>query len=307
MLFSQSQSRPCSSACPQNLSTPSNHNLLSTSSLVIVPCVSSHSSIHPSHTPSQGIYIGDTYFQMRYSEETTQNDLYLRTSSATKKNAPLKLHANVVGKFSVERVLGNGVRDKVRESTQDAANQRNSRTTVFIETPSDLPSTSGKKRKDPPASMFRKPLRPSDKPKPAPVPALVSKLPPVQRDTAISPLRKHIIRLLAVSERTVEDIMNSLNASERNPPSHREIQDLLEQVSHRLLLFIIITTLKHLLLVGRLYTTQIWFCGQIWRFLLPQTYCLEGGAPLRMDRIDGPAADCSRSCGKNQVSEFGHT
>lgn len=245
---------------------------------------------------------------MRYSEETTQNDLYLRTSSATKKNAPLKLYANVVGKFSVERVLGNGVRDKVRESTQDAANQRNSRTTVFMETPPDLPSTSGKKRKDPPA-MFRKPLRPSDKPKPAPAPALVNKLPPVQRDTPISPLRKHIIRLLAVSEKpkTTEDIMNSLNVSERNPPSRREVQDLLEQVGHHLLLFIIMTTLKHLLLAGRHYTPQTWFYGQIWRFLHTQIYCLEGGAPLRMDGIDGPAEDCGCSCGKNQVSEFGHT
>lgn len=196
-------------------------------------------------TTPQGMYIGDTYFQMRYSEETTQNDLYLRTSSAAKKNAPLKLYANVVGKFSVERVLGNDVRDKVRESTQDAANQRNSRTTVFIEKPPDLPSTGAKKRKDPPASMFRKPLRPSDKPKPAPVPPLVSKLPPIQRDAPISPLRKHIVRLLALSEKTAEEIMSSLNASERNPPSRREIHDLLDQVGHHLLLFV--TTLKHLL------------------------------------------------------------
>jgi len=178
------------------------------------------------------MYIGDTYFQMRYSEETTQNDLYLRTSSATKKNAPLKLFANVVGKFSVERELADPVRDKVRESTQDAANQRNSRTTVFIDTPSDLPPTSGKKRKDPPASMFRKPLRPSDKPKPAPVPVLANKLPPV---THVSPHRKHIVRLLAVRDRTAEDIMNNLNTSEITPPSRREIQDLLEQVGHHLL------------------------------------------------------------------------
>jgi len=166
---------------------------------------------------------------MRYSEENTQNDLYLRTSSANKKNAPLKLFANVVGKFSVERELDDPVRDKVRESTQDAANQRNSRTTVFIEKPPDLPSTSGKKRKD--ASMFRKPLRPSDKPKPAPVPVLGNKLPPV---TNLSPHRKHIVRLLAISDRTAEDIMNNLNASEGTPPSRREVQDLLEQVGHRL-------------------------------------------------------------------------
>jgi len=184
---------------------------------------------------------------MRYSEETTQNDLYLRTSSTAKKNAPLKLYANVVGKFSVERELADGLREKIRESTQDAANQRNSRTTVFIEKPPDLPSTSSKKRKEPPVSMFRKPLRPSDKPKPAPVPVPVNKLPPVQRDPPISPHRKHILRLLAVRERTEEDIMNSLSASERTLPTRREIQAVLEQVGTPFLFFIflLIIITKH--------------------------------------------------------------
>ena len=214
---------------------------------------------------------------MRYSKETTQSDLYLRTSSATKKNAPLKLYANVIGKFSVERELVDGLREKIRESTQDAANQRNSRTTVFIDTP-DLPSASGKKRKEPPVSMFRKPLRPSDKPKPAPVPVPVNKLPTVQRDAPISPHRKHFLRLLALSKRTEEDIMNSLSTSERTPPSRREIQDLLEQVGHSFYLFISLT--KHTVLAGRLYTTYTWFCRQISRLLLPQTYCLEGSTSL---------------------------
>src|ERR1700678_1627220 len=101
---------------------------------------------------------------MRHAQETTLHELYLRASSITKRTAPLKLYANVVSKFTVERELHNDVCDKLRESTQDAVNQRMTRTTQFIETPPDIQPNS-KKRKEPPPlpTMFRKPIRQSDK------------------------------------------------------------------------------------------------------------------------------------------------
>ncbi|KAF8973327.1 hypothetical protein BDZ97DRAFT_1780843 [Flammula alnicola] len=175
---------------------------------------------------------------MRHSKETTIHELYLRASSATKKTAPLKLYANVVGKFAVERELADELRDKIRESTQDAANQRNTRTTVFMETPPDLPSNS-RKRKEPPSSssMFRKPLRPSDKLKPAPVASTTVPLnkPPAastpgQRDDPV-PLRKRVVQCLAVSERTEEQIVKLVGGSDRSPSIRRDVQDLLEQVA----------------------------------------------------------------------------
>ena len=46
-----------------------------------------------------------------------------RVSSITKKTAPLKLYANVVGKFTVDRELYGDVYDKLRESTHDTVNQ----------------------------------------------------------------------------------------------------------------------------------------------------------------------------------------
>ncbi|EDR11433.1 uncharacterized protein LACBIDRAFT_293041 [Laccaria bicolor S238N-H82] len=117
---------------------------------------------------------------------------------------PLKLYASVVGKFIVERELGDSVRDKVRESTIDAANQRSGRTTILLETPPDVSNT--KKRKD--APMFRKPVRAADKPKtiqpstnrPSPAPVHVPK-------EGSSKLRNHIIHWLAMGERTEDQLV----------------------------------------------------------------------------------------------------
>lgn len=153
---------------------------------------------------SQGIYIGDTFFPMRPQQEELPHDLYLRASSAAKKMPPLKLYASVVGKFIVERELGDSVRDKVRESTIDAANQRSGRTTILLETPPDV--SNNKKRKDPP--MFRKPVRAADKPKtiqpstnrPSPAPVHVPK-------EGSSKLRNHIIHWLAMGERTEDQLV----------------------------------------------------------------------------------------------------
>lgn len=172
---------------------------------------------------------------MQHSQENTIHELYLRASSATKKTAPLRLYANVVGKFAVERELADDLRDKIRESTQDAAAQRNNRTTVLLETPPDLPTTASRKRKEPPASsnMFRKPLRPADKPKP--VPAVASK-PPVaststQRDRdALVSLRKRMIQCLAVMERTEETVIKLVAGNDPTASARRDVRDVLEQV-----------------------------------------------------------------------------
>lgn len=172
---------------------------------------------------------------MRHSPEETIHELFLRASSASKKSAPLKLHANVVGKFTVERELADQLRDKIRESTQDAANQRNSRSTVFIDTPPDL-QTNTRKRKEPPSSMFRKPMRPSDKLKP---PATSSGQYEVKQTPSTSQLkdsssaaRKRVIQYLALNnEATEEKLFQLASLADRNFSSSRHLAELLDQVS----------------------------------------------------------------------------
>ena len=66
--------------------------------------------------------------------------------------APLKLYANVTGKFTVERELGEKVQDKVRDRTQVAEKQRTERKVQMLDSPLDIPRVNGKKRKAPSVS-----------------------------------------------------------------------------------------------------------------------------------------------------------
>ncbi|KAH9485346.1 hypothetical protein JR316_0002254 [Psilocybe cubensis] len=186
------------------------------------------------------LYVGDTVFPMNRLKETNTHEIFLRTSSASKKSAPLKLYANVVGKLTVERELGDEVRNKVRESTQDAAAQRNTRTTVFLDTPPDVPST--KKRKDPPSNMFHKSTRPSAPIKAAPVAASSSSSmsssvnkPAASTSTPkslSSPARLRIVQHLALyGEATESRLFQLLGESDRTSTPPRQLHDLLSQIA----------------------------------------------------------------------------
>ena len=173
---------------------------------------------------------------MRHAQETTLHELYLRASSITKKTAPLKLYANVVGKFTVERELHDDICDKLRESTQDAVNQRMTRTTQFINVPPDIQSNS-KKRKEPPSpsTMFRKPIRQSDKfmsaSNPPIVPNRTSTLSAQGSKEGSTSLRTRVVHYLAIADRTEDELVRLVGGLDCSPLLRREIHDLLEQVS----------------------------------------------------------------------------
>jgi hypothetical protein len=83
---------------------------------------------------------------MRPMKESSPHEIYLRTSSAAKPNAPLKLYANVKGKFIVDRQLGAKVTDKVRQQTMEAKKQHSERQTIMLDTP-PIPATGTKNLK----------------------------------------------------------------------------------------------------------------------------------------------------------------
>ena len=173
---------------------------------------------------------------MGHAQETTLHELYLRASSITKKTAPLKLYANVVGKFTVERELHDDVCGKLRESTQDAVNQRMTRTTQFINVPPDIQSNS-KKRKEPPSpsTMFRKPIRQSDKlvstSNPPTVPNRTSMITTQGSKEGSTSLRTRVVHYLAIADRTEDELVRLVGGLDCSPLLRREIHDLLEQVS----------------------------------------------------------------------------
>ena len=215
---------------------------------------------------------------MRHAQETTLHELYLRASSMAKKTAPLKLYANVVSKFTVERELHDDVCDKLRESTQDAVNQRMTRTTQFINVPQDIQSNS-KKRKEPPSpsSMFRKPIRQSDKLMPTSnlpiVPNRTSTLTPQGSKEGSMSLRPRVLHCLAIADRTEDDLVRLVGGVDCSPLLRREIHDLLEQVSESCPIVSLEKAdvfsswqlhhpMDHLLVTLRNYIISSWFRGR---------------------------------------------
>lgn len=182
--------------------------------------------------------------------ETSPHDLYLRTSSAAKKNTPLKLYANVTGKFTVERQLDDRITDKVRASTVDAQKERAGRTTIFLETPTDLPPPSGKKRKEP--TMFRSSLgRQPDQPRrPAPPisaagspgGASQTPAPPQRNKEVLQSLRNRMIRCITAAERTSEQVVRLVGGNDCSETTKRDILELLEEVCCHILHYQLIFT-----------------------------------------------------------------
>lgn len=176
-----------------------------------------------------GIFIGDSFFPMRSLKEDSPHELYLRVPSATKQMAPLRLYANVTGKFTLERELDDRMKDRIREVTIDAAKQRE-RKVKLIDNPPDLPSRANvKKRKDAP-TMFRNVVRPSDQAKlisssssPAPTSSKSS-----NKDDS---LRKRLVHCIAVSDRTRDTIVKMVGGPDCDASLRHELLDLLEKIA----------------------------------------------------------------------------
>ncbi|KAJ6609829.1 hypothetical protein B0H10DRAFT_450286 [Mycena sp. CBHHK59/15] len=178
--------------------------------------------------PEPGIYIADAFFPMRPLKENSPHDLYLRASSATKPMAPLKLYANITGKFTVERDLAT-VQDKIRTTTQNADKTRKGRGAILLDaSTSELPNPIGKKRKDPTAnsSMFRKPVR---QPRPSTSTRAPSPLPPASS----SPTRTALIQFLAVRERSLDDILRLLPRENDAEKQRRKVVGFLGQLAEQ--------------------------------------------------------------------------
>lgn len=186
----------------------------------------------------QGVYIGDTFFPVTSAKEESSHEMYLRSASAGKPTT-LKLHANVTGKFTVERDLEH-VQSKLRETTINTTKQ-NTRNIIMIDTPPDLtPATNSRKRtQNPASSMFRSTARPGEgsKPNPSssthpPPPARVSSpMPPrAINDEKSTPLRKRLVHFLALCERTQEQIVRMVGGADCSSSMRREILALVNEV-----------------------------------------------------------------------------
>ncbi|EGN99749.1 hypothetical protein SERLA73DRAFT_179932 [Serpula lacrymans var. lacrymans S7.3] len=194
----------------------------------------------PNHPPmdfefGEGIYIGDTFFPMRPLKESSPHEIYLRASSAAKRMAPLKLYANVTGKFTVERELGEKVQDKVRDRTMAARNKHQERKAILLDAPPTLPGNV-KKRKAPPTTFLntKKPHieqpRTTSKASAALPSQVISPVPSTSTTKKLNPeIRRRVIRCLAIAQRHPEEVVEMLQGEHGS--TRNELLQLLEEVA----------------------------------------------------------------------------
>ncbi|CAK5281462.1 unnamed protein product [Mycena citricolor] len=169
--------------------------------------------------PELGFVIGGQFFPMRSTNEGQPHDLYLRASSAAKPMAPLKLYANITGRFTVERDLDK-IQTKMRSATRGAKEARHE--IMMLDKP--LP-TAQKKKKAPGTStaMFRNPVQ---QPRASASTRPVSPSPPVT--TVSSAVRFAVLKFMAIKERTLDEVL-AIFPRDDDDSRRREIHQLLSQ------------------------------------------------------------------------------
>lgn len=180
---------------------------------------------------------------MRPLREQSPHELYLRSSSAAKPMAPLKLYANVTGKFTVERELGEKVQEQVRDRTQVAEKQRTERKVQMLDAPPDIPRVNGKKRKAPSSSSssLLKQAAHNDHLRnmsaataSAGVSARVASPLPLRPTTPggqDKSVRRRMVQYLAVSPRLTDEVVRALGGAECDSSTRKTLLELLEEVS----------------------------------------------------------------------------
>lgn len=185
---------------------------------------------------SPGIYIGETFFPMRPLKESSPHEIYLRTSSAAKPNAPLKLYANVMGKFIVDRQLGEKVTDKVRQQTIEAKKQHSERQTIMLDAP--LISAAGTKKRKAPGSgtVVKKSAQRDTLRTPAastPVARKISPIPQTTSSKANADIRRRLIHFLAVENRETDLAVSRVCGNNCDDTAKANLLSILEEVAEQ--------------------------------------------------------------------------
>ena len=170
---------------------------------------------------------------MRPQKESSPHELYLRAASAAKPMAPLKLYANIVGKFMVERQLGDKVTDKVRQQTMVAKAQHLERQAILLDQPPiPVPGAKNVKRKVPGSGTVIKKTTASDQLR---VPSSSSrKVSPLPQNTpstkANADVRRRLVHCLAISPRLADDAVRMVGGANISASAREDLLALLDDV-----------------------------------------------------------------------------
>ncbi|KAI9463711.1 hypothetical protein BJY52DRAFT_932497 [Lactarius psammicola] len=186
---------------------------------------------------------------MQGAQESTPHELYLRSALASKINAPLKLYADIAGKFIVGRELNGKAESKVHQSTADAQKSKSGGRIVVLDAPPPLAASATKAKSSAPPKK-RKPAVS------APIAATVRRVPhvvraknegssaargqsplpplPASQSSPVSPaMRAQMIHLLAKGSRTKEDVLTQVGGSQASETLRVQLNELLVTIAER--------------------------------------------------------------------------
>ncbi|KAG2154367.1 uncharacterized protein EDB93DRAFT_1081312 [Suillus bovinus] len=199
--------------------------------------LSSNPSMNFEFGDNPGIYIGETFFPMRPLKESSPHEIYLRTSSAAKPNAPLKLYANVMGKFIVDRQLGDKVTDKVRQQTIEAKKQHSERQTIMLDAPLvSAAGTKNLKRKTPGSGTVVKKGAQRDTlhtPAASTPARKISPMPQTASSKANADIRRRLIHFLAVENRETDLAVTRVCGNNCDATARANLLSILEEVAEQ--------------------------------------------------------------------------
>jgi RNA polymerase II elongation factor ELL len=181
---------------------------------------------------------------MRGVQESTPHELYLRSALASKVNAPLKLYADIAGKFTIERELNGKAESRVQQSTADAKKTKTERRIVLLDNPPTLTSSATKTKSSAPVKKRKQGVS-------APIAATVKRVPirvknegssaargpspphslPSSQSSPLPPaIRAQMIHLLAKGPRTKDDVLTQVGGPDASEPLRVQLNELLVTV-----------------------------------------------------------------------------
>ncbi|KAI0266713.1 hypothetical protein BC834DRAFT_1041002 [Gloeopeniophorella convolvens] len=211
----------------------------------------------PSHPPLQlefgdtpGIHIGASFFPMSGVQESTPHELYLRSAPANKTNAPLKLYADIAGKYTVGRELNGKTESKVHQSTADAQKAKSGGRIVVLDAPPALapptkskPAAGPKKRKDATSGTTVKRVPQLIQAKNegsaatrarSPLPPAAASAPPASQGNLVSQtMRSQMVHLLARGPRSKEDVLTQVGGPDASNALQTQLNELMVTIAER--------------------------------------------------------------------------
>ena len=180
---------------------------------------------------------------MRYDKEKENQELFIRTTMPTRPNAPLRLNANVVGKFAVEKVLSDKLSQRMHNATAAALKQKAERKVPMMDGPP--PAVSAPVAQKPAQKPAPKRKAPAKAPPKSSTPTIVKSYATASPNPAAgsngsssvalpkelaTQYRQRLIHYLALGSATVQDIFKEFGGSEIDHNTRAGIMDLIHDV-----------------------------------------------------------------------------